>query len=91
MGEPLFRPVVERSRARALVGCAEVMHLVAAARVALSGFMPEIVEDHLLLHVSDPATPRGSMACGEDGGPRYHQQGAGPGGARARDPWGVSS
>ena len=35
--------------------CAEVMHLVAAARGALNGFMAEIVEDHIRFHVSDPA------------------------------------
>jgi DNA-binding FrmR family transcriptional regulator len=37
-------------------GCAEVMHLVAAARGAMNGFMGEIVEDHIRLHVCDPAT-----------------------------------
>jgi DNA-binding FrmR family transcriptional regulator len=36
-------------------GCAEVMHLVAAARGAMNSFMAEIVEDHIRLHVSDPA------------------------------------
>jgi DNA-binding FrmR family transcriptional regulator len=36
-------------------GCAEVMHLVAAARGAMNGFMAEIVEDHIRFHVSDPA------------------------------------
>ena len=35
--------------------CAEVMHLVAAARGAMNGFMAEIVEDHIRFHVSDPA------------------------------------
>jgi len=30
-------------------GCAEVMHLVAAARGAMNGFMGEIVEDHIRL------------------------------------------
>ena len=36
-------------------GCTEVMHLVAAARGAMNGFMAEIVEDHIRFHVSDPA------------------------------------
>jgi DNA-binding FrmR family transcriptional regulator len=36
--------------------CAEVMHLVAAARGAMNGFMGEIVEDHIRFHVCDPAT-----------------------------------
>jgi DNA-binding FrmR family transcriptional regulator len=31
------------------------MHLVAAARGAMNGFMAEIVEDHIRFHVSDPA------------------------------------
>jgi len=35
--------------------CAEIMHLVAAARGAMNGFMAEIVEDHIRFHVSDPA------------------------------------
>src|SRR6266478_8360754 len=34
--------------------CAQVMHLVAAARGAMNGFMAEIVEDHIRFHVSDP-------------------------------------
>ena len=37
-------------------GCTEVMHLVAAARGALNGFMAEIVEDHIRFHVSDPTS-----------------------------------
>jgi DNA-binding FrmR family transcriptional regulator len=32
------------------------MHLVAAARGAMNGFMAEIVEDHIRLHVSDPTS-----------------------------------
>jgi len=35
-------------------GCADVMHLVAAARGAMNSFMAEIVEDHIRFHVSDP-------------------------------------
>jgi DNA-binding FrmR family transcriptional regulator len=35
--------------------CADVMHLVAAARGAMNGLMAEIVEDHIRFHVSDPA------------------------------------
>lgn len=36
-------------------GCAEVMHLVAAVRGAVNGLMAEVVEDHIRLHVADPA------------------------------------
>jgi DNA-binding FrmR family transcriptional regulator len=34
--------------------CADVMHLVAAARGAMNGFMAEIVEDHIRMHVLEP-------------------------------------
>jgi DNA-binding FrmR family transcriptional regulator len=37
-------------------GCAEVMHLVAATRGAMNGFMAEIVENHVRFHVCDPVT-----------------------------------
>ena len=35
-------------------GCAEVLHLVVAARGAMSGLMSEVIEDHIRLHVVDP-------------------------------------
>jgi DNA-binding FrmR family transcriptional regulator len=36
-------------------GCADVLHLIVAARGALSGLMSEVIEDHIRLHVVDPA------------------------------------
>jgi DNA-binding FrmR family transcriptional regulator len=35
-------------------GCADVLHLVVAARGALSSLMTEVIEDHIRLHVVDP-------------------------------------
>jgi FrmR/RcnR family transcriptional regulator, repressor of frmRAB operon len=46
---------------RALVeekGCAEVLHLVVAARGAMNSLMAEIIEDHVRMHVVDPARER---------------------------------
>ena len=34
--------------------CASVLHLIVAARGALSGLMTEVIEDHIRLHVVDP-------------------------------------
>jgi DNA-binding FrmR family transcriptional regulator len=36
-------------------GCTNVLHLIVAARGALSGLMSEVIEDHIRLHVLDPA------------------------------------
>ena len=36
-------------------GCANVLHLIVAARGALSGLMSEVIEDHIRVHVVDPA------------------------------------
>jgi DNA-binding FrmR family transcriptional regulator len=35
-------------------GCADVLHLIVAARGAMSGLMSEVIEDHIHLHVVDP-------------------------------------
>lgn len=35
-------------------GCASVLHLIVAARGALSSLMTEVIEDHIRLHVVDP-------------------------------------
>ncbi len=37
------------------IGCADVLHLVAAVRGAINGLMAEVVEDHIRFHVVDPA------------------------------------
>ena len=50
---------VERALAQEL-GCADVLHLVAAVRGAINGLMAEVMEDHIRLHVVDPARERNS-------------------------------
>ena len=35
-------------------GCATVLHLIVAARGAMSSLMSEVIEDHIRLHVVDP-------------------------------------
>jgi DNA-binding FrmR family transcriptional regulator len=37
------------------IGCAEVMRLVVAVRGAANGLMAEVMEDHIRLHIADPA------------------------------------
>ena len=36
-------------------GCATVLHLIVAARGAMNSLMTEVIEDHIRLHVVDPA------------------------------------
>ena len=50
---------VERALEQEL-GCADVMHLVSAVRGAINGLMAEVMEDHIRLHVVDPARERNS-------------------------------
>jgi DNA-binding FrmR family transcriptional regulator len=38
--------------------CADVLQLIAAARGAINGLMSEVLEDHIRLHVANPATDR---------------------------------
>lgn len=37
------------------IGCADVLQLIAGARGAINGLMAEVIEDHIRLHVVDPA------------------------------------
>jgi DNA-binding FrmR family transcriptional regulator len=39
-------------------GCANVLHLVVAARGAMNSLMAEIIEDHIRMHVVDPSRER---------------------------------
>ncbi len=41
-------------------GCTDVLHLVVAARGAMNSLMAEIIEDHIRMHVVDPARERNS-------------------------------
>jgi FrmR/RcnR family transcriptional regulator, repressor of frmRAB operon len=38
------------------IGCADVLQLIAAARGAINGLMGEVIEDHVRMHLMDPAT-----------------------------------
>jgi DNA-binding FrmR family transcriptional regulator len=40
--------------------CAEVLHIVVAARGAINSLVAEVIEDHIHTHVVDPAIERGS-------------------------------
>jgi DNA-binding FrmR family transcriptional regulator len=47
-------------------GCADVLHLVVAARGAMNSLMAEIIEDHIREHVVDPARERGARGKGAE-------------------------
>ncbi len=36
-------------------GCSEVLQLIAAVRGAINGLMAEVIEDHIQMHVANPA------------------------------------
>lgn len=36
-------------------GCADVLQLIAAVRGAINGLMAEVIEDHIQMHVANPA------------------------------------
>ncbi len=42
------------------IGCSDVLQLIAGARGAINGLMAEVVEDHIRMHVVDPADVPGS-------------------------------
>jgi DNA-binding FrmR family transcriptional regulator len=37
------------------IGCADVLQLITAARGAINGLMGEVMEDHIRMHLIDPA------------------------------------
>jgi DNA-binding FrmR family transcriptional regulator len=41
-------------------GCSDVLHLAVAARGALNSLVAEVIEDHIRVHVVDPARERNS-------------------------------
>jgi DNA-binding FrmR family transcriptional regulator len=47
-------------------GCATVLHLIAAARGAINGLMSEVIEDHIRMHVIDPARNAERKRGGEE-------------------------
>ncbi len=40
--------------------CVDVLHLIVAARGAMNSLMAEVIEDHIRMHVVDPARERDS-------------------------------
>jgi FrmR/RcnR family transcriptional regulator, repressor of frmRAB operon len=40
--------------------CADVLHLVVAGRGAMNSLVAEVIEDHIRMHVVDPARERNS-------------------------------
>lgn len=36
-------------------GCSEILHQIAAVRGAVNGLMAKVVEDHIQMHVANPA------------------------------------
>jgi DNA-binding FrmR family transcriptional regulator len=48
---------VER-RVQEQASCASILQQATACRGALDGFIAEVIEDHILEHVVDPAMPR---------------------------------
>lgn len=45
-------------------GCAETLQLIASIRGAITGLMAEIMEDHIRVHVVDPARARNAGRAG---------------------------
>ena len=36
-------------------GCAEILHQIAGVRGAINGVMTEVIEEHVRMHIADPA------------------------------------
>lgn len=47
-------------------GCAEILHLLAAARGGMNGLMAGVIEDHIREHVASPALDPAERAQGAD-------------------------
>lgn len=47
-------------------GCAEILHLLAAARGGMNGLMAEVIEDHVREHVAHPSLGEEERAQGAD-------------------------
>lgn len=47
-------------------GCAEILHLLAAARGGMNGLMAGVIEDHIREHVASPALDAAERAQGAD-------------------------
>lgn len=46
--------------------CADILHLLAAARGGMNGLMAGVIEDHIREHVADPSLAPGARAQGAD-------------------------
>lgn len=47
-------------------GCAEILRQIASARGAVNGLMAEVIEDHVRLHMADPALDPAQRQEGSD-------------------------
>ena len=45
-------------------GCAETLQLITSVRGAITGLMAEVMEDHIRVHVIDPARERNASRAG---------------------------
>jgi DNA-binding FrmR family transcriptional regulator len=48
------------------IGCSDVLQLIAGARGAINGLMAEVMEDHIRMHVMDPAQAPDAVHAGEE-------------------------
>lgn len=48
------------------IGCADVLQLAASIRGAVNGLIAELIDDHLRMHVVDPALSRQDREHGAD-------------------------
>jgi FrmR/RcnR family transcriptional regulator, repressor of rcnA expression len=48
------------------IGCADVLQLIASARGAINGLMAEVLEDHIRLHVAEPALDKAHRRNGTE-------------------------
>ena len=56
-------------------GCSDVLHLAVAARGALNSLVAEVIEDHIRVHVVDPARERNSAKIQGRGRAHRHRSG----------------
>lgn len=46
--------------------CSDVLHQIAAVRGAINGLMAKVVEDHIAMHVANPAISQSERTQGAD-------------------------
>jgi DNA-binding FrmR family transcriptional regulator len=56
-----------RGQVEALESCSDILHQIAAVRGAINGLMSHVLEDHIQIHVANPAiTDDAERAQGAD-------------------------